>query len=139
MNNAIYNFREPVNEPVYDWSKGSVEREMIEKELREQESKIVDIPLIIGGKEIRTGITGKITKPTDHSHVLATWHKATEKEAGLAIEAALKAKDAWMNLAWMERAAIMNRAAELISKRYRYVINASTMLGQGKSIHQAEI
>ncbi len=139
MNNAIYNFREPSNEPVHDYSSGSVEREMIEKELRDQESRVVDIPVIIGGKEIRTGITGKITKPTDHGHVLATWHMATGKEVNLAIEAALKAKDAWMNLAWMERAAIMNRAAELISRRYRYVINASTMLGQGKSVYQAEI
>jgi 1-pyrroline-5-carboxylate dehydrogenase len=77
--------------------------------------------------------------PTDHQHVLATYHMATEKEVSLAIKAALDAKCEWMNLAWMERAAIMAKAAELISKKYRSRINAATMLGQGKNVLQAEI
>ena len=77
--------------------------------------------------------------PSDHKHVLATYHMATEKEVSLAINAALEAKDDWMNLAWMERAAIMAKAAELISKKYRFQINAATMLGQGKNVLQAEI
>jgi 1-pyrroline-5-carboxylate dehydrogenase len=139
MNNAIYNFREPDNEPVLSYLAESAERKLLEKELKEQESKIVDIPLIIGGKEIRTGQTGKIVMPADHSHVLAIYHKATEKEVALAIKAALDAKECWMTLAWMERAAIMIRAAELISKKYRFVLNAATMLGQGKNACQAEI
>jgi 1-pyrroline-5-carboxylate dehydrogenase len=139
MNNAIYNFREPRNEPVLSYKPGSVERRNLENELAEQKSKVIDIPLIIGGKEIHTGNTGKIVMPTDHSHLLATYHKAGEKEVTMAIEAALAAKEAWLTLAWMERAAIMAKAAQLISKKYRYLINAATMLGQGKSVLQAEI
>lgn len=139
MNNAIYNFREPKNEPVFSYSPGSPERRLIEAELEEQSNKVIDIPLIIGGKEIRTGKTGKVVKPTEHGHILATYHMATEKEVALAINSALEAKDCWMNLAWMERAAIMIKAAELISKKYRYLLNAATMLGQGKNVYQAEI
>jgi 1-pyrroline-5-carboxylate dehydrogenase len=139
MNNAIYNFREPKNEPVLWYKPGSAERELLEKELNTQLSQIVDIPLIIGGKEIRTGKTGKVVMPTNHGHVLATYHMATEKEVSFAINAALDAKCEWMTLSWMERAAIMAKAAELLSKKYRYRINAATMLGQGKNVHQAEI
>lgn len=139
MNNAIYNFSEPKNEPVLSYSPGSPERRLLEEQLKEQESKVVDIPLIIGGKEIRTGKRGRVVKPTEHGHLLATYHMATEKEVSLAIEAALEAKDCWMNLAWMERGAIMIKAAELISRKYRYLLNAATMLGQGKNIYQAEI
>ena len=139
MNNAIYNFGEPKNEPVFSYSPGSPERRLIEAELVDQSNKVIDIPLIIGGKEIRTGKTGKVVKPTEHGHILATYHMATEKEVSLAINAALEAKECWMNLAWMERAAIMIKAAELISKKYRYLLNAATMLGQGKNVYQAEI
>ena len=77
--------------------------------------------------------------PSDHGHVLATYHMATEKEVSMAINAALEAKNDWMTLSWMERAAIMAKAAELISKKYRFRINAATMLGQGKNVMQAEI
>jgi 1-pyrroline-5-carboxylate dehydrogenase len=139
MNNAIYNFREPKNEPVLSYRPGSNERKSLEEELKVQKNKVIDIPLIIGGKEIRTGITGNVVIPSDHNHVLATFHMATEKEVSLAIKAALDAKCEWMNLAWMERASIMAKAAELISKKYRYRINAATMLGQGKNVLQAEI
>lgn len=139
MNNAIYNFREPKNEPVLSYRPGSPERKLLEEELKIQKNQVIDIPLIIGGKEIRTGKTGKIVMPSDHHHVLATYHMATEKEVSLAIKAALDAKCEWMTLSWMERAAIMAKAAELISKKYRYQINAATMLGQGKNVLQAEI
>ena len=139
MNNAIYNFGKPKNEPVLSYSPGSPERKLLEAELKDQGSKVIEIPLIIGGKEIKTGKTGKVVKPTEHRHLLATYHMATEKEISLAINAALEAKECWMNLAWMERAAIMIKAAELISKKYRYLLNAATMLGQGKNVYQAEI
>ncbi|MDX9947958.1 MAG: L-glutamate gamma-semialdehyde dehydrogenase [Bacteroidales bacterium] len=139
MNNAIYSFREPKNEPVLDYAPGSEERRLLEEELAAQSSKVIDIPLIIGGKEIRTGKTGKVVMPSDHSHVLATYHIASEKEVSMAIDAALKAKNDWMTLAWMERASVFIKAAELISRKYRYLINASTMLGQGKSVYQSEI
>ena len=139
MNNAIYNFREPKNEPVLTYRPGSDERRMLEEELKLQSGQVVDIPLIIGGKEIKTGKTGRVVMPCDHSHLLATYHMATEKEVAMAIDASLKAKNEWMTLSWMERASIMARAAELISKKYRYKINAATMLGQGKNVIQAEI
>ncbi len=139
MNNAIYNFREPKNEPVFTYSSETPERKMLEDELDKQFNQVIDIPLIIGGKEIRTGNTGKVVMPSDHQHVLATYHMAGEKEAEMAVAAALDAKYCWMNLSWMERASIMAKAAELLSKKYRYVINASTMLGQGKNVYQAEI
>jgi 1-pyrroline-5-carboxylate dehydrogenase len=139
MNNAIYNFKEPANEPVQSYLPGSRERIALEKELERQFNTVIDIPLIIGGKEIRTGKTSKIVMPTDHGHVLATCHMASETEVALAIKAALDAKECWMVLSWMERAAILLKAAELISKKYRYVISAATMLGQGKNVYQAEI
>jgi len=139
MNNAIYNFREPKNEPVLSYRPGSQERELLEEELTTQKNQLIDIPLIIGGKEIRTGKTGKVVMPTDHNHVLATYHKASEKEVTLAIQAALDAKNEWMVLSWIERASIMAKAAELISKKYRFKLNAATMLGQGKNVFQAEI
>jgi 1-pyrroline-5-carboxylate dehydrogenase len=139
MNNAIYDFREPVNEPVLTYLPGSRERSLIEKELAEQYNTSIEIPLIIDGKEIRTGVTGKVVMPTNHSHVLATYHMAGEKEVRMAIDAAMNAKECWSTLSWMERASIMIRAAELISKVHRYKINAATMLGQGKNLFQAEI
>jgi len=139
MNNAIYNFREPKNEPVLSYKPGSSERLLLEEELKLQSEKIIDIPLIIGGKEIRTGKIGKVVNPSDHKHILGTYHMATEKEISIAINAANDAKHDWMILSWMERAAIMARAAELISKKYRFLINAATMLGQGKNVMQAEI
>jgi 1-pyrroline-5-carboxylate dehydrogenase len=139
MNNAIYNFREPVNETILKYLPGSPERISLEMELDRQTGIVVDIPLIIGGKEIRTGKIGKIVMPTDHNHVLATYHIATEKEVNMAINAALEIKESWLTLSWIERAGIMNKAAELISKKYRFVLNAATMLGQGKNVYQAEI
>lgn len=139
VNNAIYNFRRPENEPVLSYKPGSSERKLLEEELAIQKSQVIDIPLIIGGKEIRTGKTGKLVMPSDHNHVLATYHMATEKEVSMAIEAALEAKNEWMVLSWIERAAIMSKAAELISKKYRFRLNAATMLGQGKNVIQAEI
>ena len=139
MNNAIYNFREPVNESILKYLPGSSERISLENELVRQSSIVVDIPLIIGGKEISTGKTGKIVMPTDHNHVLATYQIATEKEVTMAINAALEIKESWMTLSWIERAGIMNKAAELISKKYRFVLTAATMLGQGKNVYQAEI
>jgi 1-pyrroline-5-carboxylate dehydrogenase len=139
MNNAIYNFREPKNETVLSYAPGTHERRLLAEELELQCSHVVDIPLIIGGKEVRTGKTGNVVMPTEHGHVLATYHMATEKEVVLAIQAALDAKCEWMNLSWMERASVMAKAAELTSKKYRYVINAATMLGQGKNAMQAEI
>ncbi len=139
MNNAIFNFREPKNEPVYQYLNESTERKNLQNELDFQCKSEIEIPLIIGGKEIRTGKTKQLTMPHDHKHVLATYHLATEKEVQMAVDAALIAKEEWMNISWIERASIFIKAAELISKKYRNSINAATMLGQGKNCYQAEI
>lgn len=139
MNNAIFNFREPKNEPVFNYLNGSQERNNLLKEIDFQSDSKFEIPLIINGKEIRTGKTKNLVMPHDHQHVLATYHLATEKEVKMAIDASIKAKENWMNLSWIERASVFIKAAELISKKYRNSLNASTMLGQGKNCYQAEI
>ncbi len=139
MNNAIFSFNKPENEPVLKYLEGSEERILLDKELERQSSTEIEIPLIINGKEIYTGKTGKIVMPHNHGHVLATYHMATEKEVNMAIDAALKAKPMWENISWLERSSIMLKIAKLISEKYRPVINAATMLGQSKTIYQAEI
>lgn len=139
MNNATFNFKEPKNEAIQTYLPGSKERELLEKELERQSKLIVEIPLIIGGKEIFTGNTGIVVMPHNHKHILAKYHLAREEDVKKAIDAALEAKEQWMELSWVERASIMFKAAELISKRYRYVLNAATMLGQNKNVFQAEI
>ncbi|MDD3961722.1 MAG: L-glutamate gamma-semialdehyde dehydrogenase [Bacteroidales bacterium] len=139
MNNAIFRFNEPKNEPIRAYLKGSPERELLTCELQRQAAMQIDIPLIIGGKEIYTGETGKVVMPHNHSHVLATYHKARREDVHAAIDAAMAAKTQWLELNWEERAAILFKAAELISKKYRYILNAATMLGQNKNVYQAEI
>ena len=139
MNNAIFLFDVPENEPILEYGPGTIERKQVAEELNRLSNQQIEIPLIIGGKEIRTGKTAKVVMPHDHSKVLATYHQASEKEVQLAIDEALKAKAKWENISWLERSSIMLRAAELISKKYRSLLVASTMLGQDKSVYQAEI
>lgn len=139
MNNAVYNYATPDNEPILDYLKGSKERIDLEKELAFQEANEIEIPLIIGGKEIFTGNTGKVRAPHNHSKVLATYHKAGTEEVQMAIKAAGDAHRQWGNLPWNIRASILLKAAELIATKYRARVNASTMLGQSKNIFQSEI
>ena len=139
MNNTIINFPEPANEPVKTYLKGSPERVALEAELKRQLDTVVDIPIIIGGKEIRTGNTGKVVCPQDHKHVLATYHKVGEKEVEMAIEAAMEAHKTWSQTPWTTRAAITMKMAELLATKYRPILNAATMLGQSKNFYQAEI
>jgi len=139
MNNAQFYFDRPINEPVNPYTDGTPDRIALEKEIERQSNLDVEIPLIIGGKEIRTGKTGKVTMPHNHGHVLATYHMAGQKEVQMAIDAANAAHQQWAVMSWVERASITLKAAELLSKKYRYLINASTMLGQGKNAFQAEI
>ena len=139
MKDAIYSFPMPTNEPVLTYLEGSPERIALEKELERQKSIELDIPLIIGGKEVRTGNTGKVVMPHDHHHVLATYHKAGPKEVKMAIDAAMKARKEWCETDWTIRASILLKIAELISTKYRAVMSAATMLGQSKNIYQAEI
>ncbi len=139
MNNSIFKFDSPKNEPVLQYAKGSIEREQIMYDLTRMSNQDIEIPLIIGGKEVRTGKLGKVVMPHNHSKVLATYHQVTEKEIQLAINEALKAKRMWENLSWIERSSIMMKAAELISKKYRNLLLSATMLGQSKNVFQAEI
>lgn len=139
MNNLSYNFKQPKNEPVLTYAPGSSERLCLKEELKRQASEVIDIPLIIGGKEIRTGKTQKVVMPHNHQHVLANCHLAGEAEVKLAITAALEARRKWAELSWIDRTTIMLKAADLIRLKYRPKLNAATMLGQSKSAHQAEI
>ena len=139
MNNAIIQFPVPQNEPVKAYLKGSPERVALEAELERQYNTVLDIPLIIGGKEIRTGNTGKVVCPHEHGHVLATFHKAGEKEVKMAIDAAMKAREEWSRTPWTTRAAIVLKCAELLATKYRPIMNAACMLGQSKNFYQAEI
>jgi 1-pyrroline-5-carboxylate dehydrogenase len=139
LNNAILKVPTPVNEPVYGYAPGSPERDLLKAAIDEITAKKVEIPLIIGGQEIRTGKLGKIVMPHDHQHVLGEYHLAGEKEINMAIDAAMAAKEGWANLRWEERAAIFLKAAELLSGKYRYLMNAVSMLSTSKSAYQAEI
>ena len=139
MNNAIFNIERPANEPAMNYAPGCKERKALNAELDRLSSEVQDIPLIIGGKEIRTGKTGTVVMPHDHQHVLGHFHMAGEKEVNMAIDAALKAHREWESFPWVDRVSITMKIAELISKKYRPLINASTMLGQGKNAYQAEI
>lgn len=139
MNNSIFKFPNPGNEPVKSYAPGTPEKAELKKTLKQLSGEHWDIPLVIGGKEIRTGNTGKVVMPHDHQHVLATYHKAGEKEVQMAIDAAMKARKEWADLPWEERAMVMLRVAELLATKYRYLLNASVMLGQSKNPFQAEI
>ena len=139
MTNALFAVPEPSNEPVCDHAPGSAPRAALEAELQRQHENRIEIPLIIGGKEVRTGNLARIICPHEHRHVLAEYHRAGPQEVAAAIEAALAAQAGWEALAWEDRAAIFLKAAELISTRYRALVNAATMLGQSKNAHQAEI
>ena len=128
-----------VNEPVLLYEPGSPERAAVKERLKEMRNQEIEIPLFIGGKEVRTGNTAQAVMPHNHGHVLATYHLAGEKEVQAAIDAAQEAWKEWSRTPWETRVAVMKKAAHLISGRYRDTMNAAAMLGIGKNIHQAEI
>jgi 1-pyrroline-5-carboxylate dehydrogenase len=139
MASAIFTAPTPQNEPVRSYAPGTPERESLKKKLDELAGQQIDIPLIIDGKEVRTGDTGNYVMPHDHRHVLATWHKGTAKEIESAIATSQRAWKGWSLLPWEDRAAVMLKAADLLAGPWRDTVNASTMLGQSKTAHQAEI
>ena len=136
---AISRVPEPYNEPVKTYAPGSPEREELLLRLKEMESQQLDIPLVIGGEEVRTGDTFEAVEPHKRSHVLATVHKGGAAEVERAIGAAGDAWQGWSRTPWEERAAVMLRAADLLAGPWRQTLNAATMLGQSKTAHQAEI
>ena len=129
----------PVNDPVKSYAPGSPERASIKARLACMASEVVDIPLIIGGKAVTTGSTADVVMPHDHAHVLGHYHKASEAHVQQAIAAAQAAHDEWASWSFDDRAAIMLKAAELLTTTWRDTINAATMLGQSKTVFQAEI
>ncbi len=139
MSNAIFSLPEAHNETILSYAPGSKERALLKAELERQFHQEIEIPLIIGGREVRTGTIQKAVCPHDHQHVLARYHEAGEAEVHLAIAAATAAKKDWEATPWEDRAAIFHKMASLISTKYRYILNAATMLNQSKSAYQAEI
>ncbi|MDB5017427.1 MAG: 1-pyrroline-5-carboxylate dehydrogenase [Mucilaginibacter sp.] len=139
MLKGFFNVPPPQNELVLNYGPRSVERAALKAALDEARAKQIDIPMYIGGKEVRTGNKLEIRPPHDHKHLLATFSEGDASHVNAAIDAALAAKANWENLPWEQRAAIFLKAAELISGPYRARINAATMLGQSKNAYQAEI
>ncbi|GAB3642210.1 L-glutamate gamma-semialdehyde dehydrogenase [Spirosoma arcticum] len=139
MSFGFFNAPTPVNEPVKEYRPGSPEREALKQALSDFRAKETDIPMYIGGSEVRTGRKLRVSPPHDHQHTLGYFYEGEAQHVELAIEAALSAKEAWANLAWEHRSSIFLKAAELIAGPYRARINAATMLGQSKNAYQAEI
>jgi 1-pyrroline-5-carboxylate dehydrogenase len=136
---GLFRVPEPYNEPVRSYAPGSPEREELRRRLDELQAQQLDVPLVIGGKEVRTGDTFDAVEPHHRSHVLATVHKGDTAEVERAIAAAAGAWESWSRLPWEERAAVLLRASELLAGPWRATLNAATMLGQSKTVHQAEI
>ena len=139
MSNASFEVPVPSNEPVRSYAPGSHERSSLKAALERMAAETVDIPLIIGGKEIRTGKTAPAVMPHDHGHVLGTWHQGDAEAVAAAAKAAKAAEKDWQATPWEHRAAIFLKAADLLAGPWRDKLNAATMLGQSKSVFQAEI
>ncbi len=129
----------PLNEPVRDYAPGSPERAALLAEVARQSAEVVEIPCVVGGERVFSGRVYEVTMPCEHRHVLARVHLATPELIASAIERGREARARWAGLPWHERAAVFLRAAELLAGPWRDRINASTMVGQAKTMHQAEI
>ncbi len=139
MSNAIYHVPVAINEPVLNYAPGSPERAKIKEALQKMRNEMVDIPMHIGGKEVRTDKKMKINPPHDHQHTVGHFHMGDKSHVESAIKAALAAREQWASLDWEHRASIFLKAADLLAGPYRPLINAATMIGQSKSVYQAEI
>ncbi|MBN2196907.1 MAG: L-glutamate gamma-semialdehyde dehydrogenase [Polyangiaceae bacterium] len=139
MFNGVFHVPEPINEPIRSYAPGTRERETLQTELRRQLGDPVEVPMIIGGREVVSGDLVEIRCPHDRSQLLGRYHRANREHAEMAVAAANEARAEWSRMPWDARACILLRAAELLSGPFRDVLNAATMLGQSKSVHQAEI
>nr|MDK2851491.1 1-pyrroline-5-carboxylate dehydrogenase [Candidatus Cloacimonadota bacterium] len=135
----FFNVPTPKNEPQKTYAPGSAERASLQAKLHELGSQVMEIPAIIDGKEVYSGNTTNCIEPHNHQHIIAKYHKCGEPEINLAIQAAMKAHKDWEQMPFNHRSAIFQKAAELLSTKYRDLLNAATMMGQSKSVHQAEI
>ena len=139
MSNSISKVPYPSNEPVLSYSPGSPEKEEVLKMYNSLYNNILEIPMRIGSKDVKTGDIENLSPPHDHNHIIGSYHKANKKNIEDAISTALNAKMAWSRMPWESRAAIFLKAADLIAGPYRSKINAATMIAQSKTIYQAEI
>ena len=139
MNFGDFHYPLPANEPIYSYAPGSPERARLKEVLAELKSEVIDVPMYIGGKEVRTGKTVEMRPPHERAHLLGHFHAGDRTHVETAIESALGAREAWSNLSWENRANIFLRAADLIATKYRPYMNGTTMLGQSKNAFQAEI
>lgn len=129
----------PINEPVLDYAPGSRERAELKARLEDMKSEVVEIPLVIDGEDVLTGNMSEVRMPHDHGHVLARYHMAGPDDVKRAVESCMDARTDWASWNWQDRAAVFLRASELLAGPWRQTLNASTMLGQSKTCHQAEI
>jgi 1-pyrroline-5-carboxylate dehydrogenase len=139
MANAQFRVPPPVNEPVKNYAPGSPEKTEIKAELAIQWQKTVEIPLVIGGEHVHTAATTAVTSPQDHGHVIAKSAQCHAEHVKKAIHAAVETQKSWNRLPWEERAAVFLKAADLLCTKYRSKMNAATMIGQSKTVYQAEI
>ncbi len=129
----------PINEPILNYAPGSPEKKMLKAQLDEFAGKTIEIPLIIGGKEVTTGDLGTCILPHDHHQTLAQYHKGNAEVVKRAIQAAARARPDWATMPWQARASVFLKAADLLAGKYRQLLNAATMLNQSKTVFQAEI
>jgi 1-pyrroline-5-carboxylate dehydrogenase len=139
MFNGIFHIPQPVNEPILQYAPGSPERAELSTKLKEMLDEQVEVPMIIGGEEVRNGNLADIRCPHDHQHLLGRYHQADAEFAIKAVDAAEKAKKDWGEMPWESRAVVLLKAAELLAGKYRLALNAATMLNMSKTPHQAEI
>ncbi len=139
MLKGFFNVPHPVNETILSYAPGTKERALLKQAILEARSKEIDVPMYINGKEVHTDKKVAMRPPHDHQHVLGYYSQGDKSHIEEAIKAALAAKSQWENMAWEHRAAIFLKAADLIAGKYRYKLNAATMMGQSKNAYQAEI
>ncbi|MBD0364764.1 MAG: L-glutamate gamma-semialdehyde dehydrogenase [Flavisolibacter sp.] len=139
MNLGYFSYPLPVNEPVFNYDPGSPERTALKKTIAALKEQPMDVPMYIGSEEVRTGKKLPINPPHEKKFTLGHYHEGEESHVHQAIDAALAAREMWVNMTWESRAHIFLRAADLISGKYRYHMNGTTMLGQSKNVYQAEI
>ena len=139
MSKGIFNVPTPINEPIKNYAPGSAERKALQAMLKELRSKEIEVPMYIGGNEVKSNVKVRMSPPHDHKHTLGYFHRSDKNHVSLAIRSALSAKKKWAELSWEHRASIFLKAAELIAGPYRAKLNAATMLGQSKNAYQAEI
>ena len=139
MTNGIFQVPPPKNEPILQFGPGSKEKKELKATLNKMMKEQIEIPVIIGGKEVQTGNMADCRCPHDHGHLLGQYHKAGEKEIDMAIQAALEARKEWAAMPWDARASIFLKAADLLAGSFRATVNAANMLNASKTVYQAEI